>query len=280
MKKILLNFQPPRLRILEWVWVAALLAVFYPVFKILVESGWEKADYTHAYFILPIFVWLLCRNQSQLVRKENAAFHNWLILIAACILFVFSRINRFLFLETFSFVLFIWAFAAFKWTPSSLRGNCFPLAYLLFLIPPPRLVMDSVTMPLKLISTQASFTVLKLLQVPVVLNGAILEVGGYELFVADACSGYRSIVTLLALGSLYAYLQKTTLLKKWLIFASTVPIGLAANIFRIVLTGGIAKFFGLKYAEGFFHEFSGALVFLIGIFGLIKVSDILVGHDR
>ena len=261
--------------LLDGLIVVALGVMYTPMFRQLIESGWDKADYTHAFFILPIFVWLVYEQRRRLARKDDVTPGQAVLLGVSLCLYTYSAINEFLFLQTFSFVCAVWALFAIKFSKQTVQQLKFPLVYLLFLIPPPRLVIDTLTTPLKVISTQGSFYLLKMAQLPVEVRGAILKVGEYELFVADACSGWRSVVTLLALGALYAHRQKTTPAKKWILFASVIPIAILANIFRIFLTGCLSHFFGVKYAEGFFHEFSGAVVFLVGVFGLIAFSDFL-----
>lgn len=252
---------------------AAVAIAFYPVFRRLATLGWVNADHTHAYFLVPIFLWLVYRKRAVLHRVEAVSLPGALLFLAGALLYIFSRINDFMFLQATSFVWVIWAIFLLRYTLPSVKQMLFPLSYLMFIVPPPFLVIDTVTMPLKTIATAGSYFLLKTAQLPVSLHGAILRVGNYDFFVADACSGYRSMVTLLALGALYAYLQNTTPAKKWLIFMSVVPLGIAGNIFRIFLTGCLGHYVGIQFAEGFFHEFSGAVVFLIAIFGLVAVTN-------
>ncbi|MBI3617228.1 MAG: exosortase/archaeosortase family protein, partial [Candidatus Omnitrophica bacterium] len=135
--------------------------------------------------------------------------------------------------------------------------------------------IDSLTFPLKKIASIGSHLVLSGFNLPVELYGVILKVGGHELFIADACSGFRSIVTLLALGAVWVYFQDTSNMKKWAIFTSVVPIAIFANIFRICLTGLIAYKWGAEKAEGFFHEFSGMVLFFITVLFLMLLTRIL-----
>jgi len=176
----------------------------------------------------------------------------------------------------FSFVVMAWAVLKLKLTNFSFKKIFFPLVYLLFLIPPPALAIDALTLPLKKISIYGSYFLLKLFHLPVEVSGALLRVGGHEMLISDACSGFRSIVTLLALGSIYAYLQDTTLRNKWIIFLLVIPLGIAGNIFRITLTGLISYFVGVKYAEGFFHAASGAILFIFVVLSLIGLTELIV----
>ena len=257
---------------------AALSLLFYPTFHRLAVLGWPSADYTHAYFLVPISAWLFFRQRKHLQKTESIPAVGIILFAAALLLTVFSALNRFMFLEAFSFVLMVWALFRIRFTGESLRPLRFPLAYLLFLVPPPQLAVDLATLPLKKISTAGSYFLLKIVGLPVEVRGAILKVGEYELFVSDACSGFRSMVALLALGALYAYFAQTSRAKQWVLFAAVVPLGILGNILRIFLTGCISYFFGVQYAEGFFHEFSGGLLFLFTLLGLMMIKEKICGR--
>lgn len=248
---------------------------FYSLFNRLISYGWDKADYTHGFFILPIAAFLIYQKRALIQPVDRVSLPSILFFALSLAVYVFAGINRFLFLETFSFCLIVWGIFTIRYSFETLKALRFPLLYLLFLVPPPTLAIDAMTFPLKKISTAGSYFLLKVFQIPVKSYGAILEVNQYQLFVADICSGFRSLTTLVALSALYAYSQKTTALKKWMLFLSVIPLGILSNILRITLTGAISHHIGHEYAEGFFHTFSGILLFLLTIGGLILVSETL-----
>jgi exosortase len=93
--------------------------------------------------------------------------------------------------------------------------------------------------------------------------------------VADACSGMRSLVSLIAIGVAYAFITRTTTVKRWLIVISTVPIAIATNAVRVIVTGVLAQYYGSKAAEGFFHEFAGLAVFVVAMLLLVGVGALL-----
>lgn len=253
----------------------AMAVMFTPTFYRLATLGWKSADYTHAYFILPISLFLIWLNREKLVKAEGCHLSGAALFVSGVLAYIYSAINAFMFLEAASFVLVMWGVFRARLTKESFACLRFPLAYLVFLIPPPGIVIDSLTFPLKKIASIGSHWVLSLFNMPVELYGVILKVGGHELFIADACSGFRSIVTLLALGAVYVYFQDASNLKKWAIFISVVPIAIFANIFRICLTGVIAHRWGAEKAEGFFHEFSGMVLFLITVLCLMGLTGVV-----
>jgi exosortase len=136
-----------------------------------------------------------------------------------------------------------------------------PLAYLLLMIPIPAVIYDAVAFPLKLFVTRVSVLSMKALGVVVVQEGNILMFPNITLEVADACSGLRSIMSLLALGVAYAFVLHPKIRDRVILVLSTLPIAIATNCLRVVATGVLAQHFGAAAAEGFFHEFAGLFVF-------------------
>lgn len=259
----------------DWVLFLAMVIMFSRVFYRLAAIGWKTADYTHAYFILPISLWFIFKKRNALVKAEGVSKSGATLFILGVASYLFAALNEFMFLEGFSFVLMMWAVFRLRFTKESFQKILFPLAYLLFLVPPPSLAIDTVTLPLKKISTYGSYFLFKLFRFSVEVHGAILKVGEHELFIADACSGFRSMVTLLALGAVYAYVQNTSLLKKWIIFLSVIPLGIMGNILRITITGCLSYFCDPKYAEGFFHNFSGMVLFVFTTIGLMILTELI-----
>jgi len=183
-----------------------------------------------------------------------------------------------MFLEAFSFCLVTWGLFLTKLTRASVKELAFPLAFLLFLVPPPVLAIDMATMPLKMISMSGAHALLNLARIPAESFGAVLQVGTHQMFIADACSGFRSMVTLLALGSVYLHLQPIAARRKLFLFLAIIPIGICSNIIRLFVTGAIAWNFGHERAEGFFHSFSGGLLFILATFSFIILLEVFGGR--
>lgn len=253
----------------------AAVVMFAPTLARLQNIGWQSADYDHAIFILPIALWLIWRQRERLQVSDRIPLSGLLIFAAGVLAYIYAATNAFMFLEAGAFVAVVWGAFRLRVTRESFGAILFPLSYLLFLIPPPGLVIDSLTFPLKQIAAQGSSLVLGMFGLPVQLYGVVLRVGEQELFIADACSGFRSLVALLALGSLLVYFADTTRGRKWLLFLSIVPLAIGANVLRIALTGWIAHQWGSEAAEGFFHGVSGLILFFgtsLGLIGLIRVA--------
>lgn len=154
-------------------------------------------------------------------------------------------------------------------------GAWFELAFLVFMIPLPYVIYYAATFPMQLFATKVTVTVLNVIGMTAVQQGNIIHLPGYSLEVAEACSGLRSLISLLALGAVYARYTQKGLPRQILLFASTVPIAIAANIFRILFTAVGAYTVSRELAEDFLHELSGMMVFVVAFIMLFAWGAIL-----
>lgn len=149
------------------------------------------------------------------------------------------------------------------------------LAYLILMIPLPYIVYDAVAFPLKLFVSWCSVHIIKLMGYAVLREGNIISFPNIVLEVADACSGLRSLVSLIALSVTFAVIFLKGNLSRWLLVFSSVPVAVATNIFRVVVTGILAFHYGRSAAEGFFHEFAGMVIFFIAMILLSLICGLL-----
>ena len=150
-----------------------------------------------------------------------------------------------------------------------------PLAYLLLMVPIPYIIYDAAAFPLKLFVTKVSVLSMKALGVVVLQEGNILMFPNITLEVADACSGLRSIMSLLALGAAYAFVFFPRVRDRVILILSTLPIAVFTNCLRVIATGILAQYFGSAAAEGFFHEFAGLFVFAGAVVMFVALGTIL-----
>jgi len=157
------------------------------------------------------------------------------------------------------------------------RVAAFPLAYLFFMVPLPAILFYTVAFPLQGLAAQNAAWTLESLGVPILLDGNVIHLSQISLGITEACSGIRSMISLLALAVAWAYLALPGLWSRAILVASAVPITVVANAGRVVATGLIGQGFGVEYAAGFFHTFSGWVIFLfafaclLGVHGLIRL---------
>ncbi|WP_305043246.1 exosortase A [Geoalkalibacter sp.] len=162
------------------------------------------------------------------------------------------------------------------------RELLLPLAFLVFMVPLPYILYDTVAFPLRMMITKYSVEIMKFLGVAVMREGNIIHLTNTSLEVADACSGIRSIISLLALATAMAYLFFKPMWKRIVLVALAIPMAVFANGVRVVGTGVLASHFGPEVAQGFFHEFAGLAVFALAMAMLVGAAGVLsrIGRSR
>lgn len=203
---------------------------------------------------------------------------SFFILLFGLILYIFGSIHKTVMFESFSLIPVFMGTTGFLLGREALRYVLFPAAFLIFLVPPPLFFIDMLTSPLKMMAAAISESLLRLAGYTIGRNGVILFIGDYSIVVGDACSGIRSLISLMAVGALYAYLQKTSNPKKAVLFMSIIPIAIVANIIRLMLFALITYHFGEAAGQGFFHYFSGILIFLMSLLSLIIVDVFILNR--
>jgi exosortase len=151
----------------------------------------------------------------------------------------------------------------------------FPVLVLLLSIPFPAIVFNQITFPLQLLASRLASMILPLLGVPVLQEGNVIQLPVMKLEVAEACSGIRSLMSLFTLAVFYGYFLEKTTGRRVLLALASIPIAVAANVARIVGTGLCVQYWDPNKALGFFHEFSGWVMFLVSLACLYLVHRIM-----
>ena len=257
--------------------VAGLAALYVPLFYSLAHTLWREEDYAHGPIIVAVATFLFWRGRKQLAAGGGRPAAGLPILVLGLALYFVGQSQNLPLFSTASIVpvvaggvLVIGGFAA-------VRSFAFPLLFLFFLIPVPGFLMEMATGPLRQLVSAIVATLLSMLGYGVERHGVVLDLGGHEMLVADACSGMNSIVSLAALTLLYIHLTGPSRPRRWLaLLASVVPIAIAANVLRVLALVLIAYHFGDAAAQGWVHGAAGLLVFVTA-FVLLVGLDSLVG---
>jgi exosortase len=152
----------------------------------------------------------------------------------------------------------------------------FPIAFLLLMIPIPSIIFNQIAFPLQLLASRVGEQALSAWGIPVLREGNVIVLANTTLEVAEACSGIRSLVSLLTLGIVYGYFTDPRAGIRVAIALSTIPVAIAANGLRVAGTGIAAHYYGAAAATGFFHTFSGWLVFVASFAMLFVVMRIIL----
>lgn len=254
-----------------------LLAVLYRgVVPDMVRDWYEDANYSHGFVVPFIAGYFAYERRRELAETVVEPWRpGFLLLLLAVFQLVLGWLGTEFFTMRSSLVVAVCGMTLFLFGKALFRRLLFPLAYLIFMVPLPYIIYDMVAFPLKLFVTRVSIASLKLLGVVVMREGNIIMLPSTTLEVADACSGIRSLISLLAISVAFAFYLDLPNGKKVFLVAAAVPIAIAANAMRVIGTGLLARFWGAKAAEGFFHEFAGLAVFLVAIALMVALGSFL-----
>lgn len=262
-----------------------LLSILYsPVLFQLYRSRWENIDYTHAYFILPVSLFLawLRRKRLQEIMSSGAVPacppQYLALFILGILMYIFGWRKDYLFVSALSLIPVIFGLSAYLYGSRVALTLRFPILYLILLVPPPLGVLDAVTLPMRYGVSQAAYLILRSVNLPITREGLMLSIEGQQLFMGPACSGFRSLITSFSLGLAYAYLSKASPIKKRILVLSIIPLALLGNLVRVIMLCLIAFYFGKEVAMGFFHNASGIVIFIIVILGLLGIEALLRGE--
>lgn len=256
----------------------ALLAggLYYPVLGAMVLKWYTDPNYSHGFIVPFISGYVLFRQYGSLKGKpvvpDNRGF---LLMAAGLVLFAAARLGSESFGEGISFIVVMAGLVSGLFGGKVLGAVRFPLGYLVFMVPLPYTLYDAVAFPLKLFIAASSVSLLKAAGIVVWREGNIIMFPNAIFEVADACSGIRSLVSLMALGVAFAYFTQKTTVKRVVLALSAVPIAVFANGLRVVVTGVLAQYWGARAAEGFFHAFAGIAVFGVAV-ALLMAAGALV----
>lgn len=241
----------------------SLSLLYLPVFKKLALDWCMDENYSHGFLIPLISGYLIWKRRKQ-IKDLDISPNNWgvLVLVFGLLLFILGNIGAELFTMRLSFIFVLSGLVMFILGRKVLQRILFPISFLIFMIPIPYIAYNAIAFPLRLLATKIATATLKLLSIPVLCEGNIIYLPGNTLEVADACSGIRSLITLLALGAVYAYISQRDFWKRAIIVAATIPIAIFANALRLAATSLLSYYVSPDFAQGFFHTFSGWLIFL------------------
>ncbi len=257
-------------------WVRlALLAVplgvmYYETLGALLGDWWNDPNNSHGLLIPPMALYIAWRKRSRLtgVPVQPSVTLGLLALLGSLAVYFVGRLGAEFFLTRASFIGVLGSLMLFFWGLHYFRVLFFPLFLLFMAIPIPALVINTVSLPLQALASEWGAGFLSICGVPVLREGNVIHLATTALGVAEACSGLRSLVSLFALAVILAYLRWQGLGQRIVLVALAVPVALLLNVLRIGITGLIADYWDVKYAMGFFHQFSGWLVFVLA-FGIL-----------
>jgi len=257
--------------------IAGLTAALYaPVLTRMILQWWQDPDYSYG-FVVPLFAGYVLYQRRHKLRQVPLEPSNMglVVTIGAIGLLLAGSLGAELFVARFSLLLLLSGLLLFFSGWKMLRVVAFPLSFLVLMIPLPAIIYNQVTFPLQLLASRLSSNCLELFGVPVLREGNILVLPNYSLEVIEACSGIRSLMSLIALVVAYGYLAERRLWARIILVTLMLPIAVASNALRVVGAGVVTYFWGPQWAEGFFHFFQGWLIFVSAVACMLLVHGAL-----
>ena len=257
--------------------LAATVALTYAgVLSSLVRQWSSDDNYSHGFFVLPLaayFAWE--RRQALAAAVPRPSIFGLVIILGSLLVYTAGLLGAELFLTRISMIGVIAGSVLFVWGWSHFRILLFPILFLLLMVPLPAIIFNQMAFPLQLLASQAGEAVITTAGIPVLRDGNVLQLPSQTLEVAEACSGIRSLVSLLMLAIVLGYFTERRTGARILIALAAVPIAIIANAARVAGTGLAAEWVSPAAAEGFFHTFSGWLMFVVAFVALLLVQQVL-----
>jgi exosortase len=257
--------------------VGVLAFLYAPVIRLLVFQWWHDADYSHGFLVPVLSAFLIWqrRDKLRLIPRSPSPWGMLVVLASLGLLFLGSlgaelSLTRISLLGTMCGLIVY--FTGFK----ILRAMAFPMAFLLFAIPIPQVVYNEIVFPLQFIASKFATRVLEMLNLfPIMREGNVLVLPHMTLEVVEACSGIRSLMSLLALAAGYGYLVERSIVVRWILVLAMVPLAIVSNGTRVMITAIMANYLGPKAAEGFMHEFSGWVIFVVATIMFLALHSLI-----
>jgi exosortase len=258
------------------VFLTSFVLLFHGVVAKLVADWGRDENYSHGYLIVPLAVYFVWQRRAALARARVASSSaGLLLLIGSVLVFGAGVLAAELFLTRIAMIGVIAGAALYVFGPAVARLLAFPIAFLLVMVPLPAIVFNQIAFPLQLLASRAGEAALSAVHIPVLREGNLIVLASTTLEVAEACSGIRSLVSLLALGIVYGELAEPRAVVRLVLAAMTVPVAIAANAMRVAGTGIAAEYAGAAAAQGFLHTFAGWLMFIVAFACLIGVHRLI-----
>ena len=242
--------------------VASFGALYAHVVAKLVHDWWTNENYSHGFLIVPVaafFVWERRRVLTETATSPSAV--GLLIVILSVGVLLAGVLGAELFLTRLSILGVIAGTVVFTLGWRHLKILAFPIAFLLLMIPLPAIIFNQIAFPLQLLASKCGEAALSALQIPVLREGNVIILPNTTLEVAEACSGIRSLVSLLTLAIVYGYFTETRAWARVTLALASIPVAIMVNGFRVAGTGIAAHYLGPAAAQGFLHEFAGLFMF-------------------
>lgn len=254
-----------------------LFLMYLPSF-IWMWDRWFARDsyYSHGILIPFVTIFLIWQKRGILskIKTESSPWGLRLLFLAVAI-HLLSSLFRVYFTSGFSIIIALFGLVLHFYGSKMLKELLFPISFLVFMVPLPMVIIANISFRLKIFAAHIGVNVLNQMGLTCTQQGSAIVMRHAYVVVDDVCSGLRSLITLMALGSLFSFWMKSTPIKKTLLFLSTIPIAVLTNVMRIIFLAFVSEVWGAKVATGHLHDISGFIVFA-GAFCLLYLTQKMI----
>jgi exosortase len=270
------NSMPRMNRLAAAAVLLASFAILYRDVILKLVNDWAVDDnYSHGFLIVPIALFFVWERRARLaIAKPQPSLIGVFVILGSLATLLAGMLGSELFLTRISMLGIIAGALLFIYGWQHLKILAFPILFLLLMIPIPAIIFNQIAFPLQLLASRFGETVLTALAIPVLREGNVIQLANTTLEVAEACSGIRSLISLLTLGIVYGYFMESRIWVRFGLAFATIPVAILANGLRVAGSGVMAHYYGPEAAEGFLHTFSGWLIFLVAFAMLFLVHRI------
>jgi len=266
--------------LLDWLPIMVGFCVLYiPSFYSLFTGIWMSEDQAHGPIILGLSIWLIWRSRDEMLaaaQPGKGAIVGWLLFVVGLVLYIFGRSQQILAFEIGSFIAILASLVCIKLGTPALRAVWFPFFFMLFMVPLPSAVVAALTLPMKMAVSYVSEHILYWAGYPIARSGVILQIGQYQLLVADACAGLQTLLTLEALGLFYLnVVRHTSTFRNVALALMIIPISFTANVTRVMVLTLITYHWGDAAGQGFLHGFAGMVLFVSALVLILSIDSLL-----
>jgi exosortase len=244
--------------------VMLLSGLYFSIVADMAIDWYRDDNYSHG-FLVPLISAYFLRERWNVLKTTQVMPSNIGFVVVTLGLFqlVIASVGNELFTARSSLVVIIAGMVLCFFGTEVFKITRLPIMYLLLMVPLPYIVYNAFAFPLKMFVSWVSVSFLKMIGLTVVRDGNIIMFPAITLEVADACSGLRSLVSILALSIAYAFILPISHMKRWALILSAIVMAVFTNALRVIITGILANYWGAAAAQGLFHEFAGMAVFVL-----------------
>ena len=259
---------------------ASFLLAYFPVWKGLVLAWYSNDQYSHGFLIVPLCIYILWRKKEKLAEVEiRPSWWGLALVIFSLLLYLFAHFAEVMTVSSFSMVLLLVGVVIYFYGIPMFKELFFPLFLLLFMIPIPAQIYSTLTIPLQLFVSKASVWLGGLLGFPIYREGNVIHLPDQTLQVVQACSGLRSMISLLALSAIFGYFTLKSNILRAILFFSGIPAAILVNIIRVLLLVLAFHYFNYDLTSGTTHTIFGMAIFVLALIFIFVVKGLLSNWD-